>query len=69
MVKSEVEILKTKSHWKKAYFYLWDEARTSNSTDKSVIFIPRIEIPVLLSGAFEITRFNGNLLERMFPST
>ncbi|KAG5543231.1 hypothetical protein RHGRI_016096 [Rhododendron griersonianum] len=24
----EVEILKTKSHWKKAYFYLWDEVPT-----------------------------------------
>lgn len=21
----EVEILRTKTHWKKAYFYLWDE--------------------------------------------
>lgn len=25
VVKSELEILKTKPHWKKAYFYLWDE--------------------------------------------
>ncbi|KAL6995660.1 hypothetical protein U1Q18_005794, partial [Sarracenia purpurea var. burkii] len=24
-LRREVEILKTKSHWKKAYFYLWDE--------------------------------------------
>lgn len=23
----EVEILRTKSHWRKAYFYLWDEVR------------------------------------------
>lgn len=29
VVKSELEILKNKSHWKKAYFYLWDEARVS----------------------------------------
>lgn len=24
-VRKEIEILKTKAHWKKAYFYLWDE--------------------------------------------
>lgn len=24
----EVEILRTKNHWRKAYFYLWDEVRT-----------------------------------------
>ncbi|KAK6131194.1 hypothetical protein DH2020_035065 [Rehmannia glutinosa] len=26
----EVEILRTKSHWRKAYFYLWDEVRTGD---------------------------------------
>jgi hypothetical protein len=25
VVRRELEILKTKDHWKKAYFYLWDE--------------------------------------------
>lgn len=24
-LQKEVEILRTKNHWKKAYFYLWDE--------------------------------------------
>lgn len=24
-LQKEVEILRSKSHWKKAYFYLWDE--------------------------------------------
>ncbi|KAK9129932.1 hypothetical protein Sjap_010419 [Stephania japonica] len=27
-LQKEVELLKTKSHWKKAYFYLWDEPMT-----------------------------------------
>ena len=29
VVKSELEVLKNEPHWKKAYFYLWDEARIS----------------------------------------
>lgn len=28
-LRKEVEILKTKAHWKKAYFYLWDEVIAS----------------------------------------
>lgn len=31
VVKSELNILKKGTHWKKAYFYLWDEARISTS--------------------------------------
>ncbi|XP_031407349.1 uncharacterized protein LOC116215680 isoform X1 [Punica granatum] len=32
-LRKEVEILKTKSHWKKAYFYLWDEPLNSEQYD------------------------------------
>ncbi|KAJ7524705.1 hypothetical protein O6H91_17G017600 [Diphasiastrum complanatum] len=31
-IRRELEILKTKQHWKKAYFYLWDETRVQAST-------------------------------------
>lgn len=27
-LQGEVEVLRTKNHWRKAYFYLWDEVRT-----------------------------------------
>lgn len=27
-LQKEIEILRTKSHWKKAYFYLWDEVQS-----------------------------------------
>lgn len=37
VVKSELEILKTKPHWKKAYFYLWDEARISTRSQHGVL--------------------------------
>jgi hypothetical protein len=30
-LRREVEILKTESHWSKAYFYLWDEVRDFTS--------------------------------------
>lgn len=30
-LRKEVDILKTKTHWKKAYFYLWDEVCTGCS--------------------------------------
>lgn len=33
VVKSELNILKNGSHWKKAYFYLWDEVRISTCSD------------------------------------
>lgn len=35
-LQKEINILKTKEHWKKAYFYLWDEVILSIFVNENV---------------------------------
>ncbi|KAM5572197.1 hypothetical protein ABKV19_012323 [Rosa sericea] len=52
----QIEILRTKSHWKKDYFYLWDE-RNVFAILGGILFIPGSITHGLLSYAYK--RYKG----------
>lgn len=50
-LQKEIEILRTKPHWKKAYFYLWDEV--------CILEIRRNEIELTMSRMQKMIKENG----------